>query len=220
MGVRRRLPEDATLHVAIVENSPLIRGFLARAVLGSLRCTVSEYPTTTDFLKEAQRETVVIISFAGRADKSLQDIELIAAARPESRAIVFAQAGGPETALLAIGHGAKGYVPVTIGWTLAVAAIRIVAAGGTYIPAEYVIVQPPSLLAVSHTVTANGITVREMAVLREIQQGKANKIIAHELNVSESTVKAHIRHIMYKFRARNRTELAVRSTEILIGRDA
>ena len=45
-------------------------------------------------------------------------------------------------------------------------------------------------------------------MLAQLQQGKANKIIAHELGMSESTAKVHIRNIMRKMGATNRTQAA------------
>lgn len=53
------------------------------------------------------------------------------------------------------------------------------------------------------------LTDREMDVLSLLQKGKQNKIIAHALNISESTAKVHIRNIMRKFHLRNRTEVAL-----------
>ena len=53
------------------------------------------------------------------------------------------------------------------------------------------------------------LTTRQIAVLSHLQQGKANKIIAHELRMSESTVKVHVRNIMRKMGATNRTQAAV-----------
>jgi DNA-binding NarL/FixJ family response regulator len=47
-----------------------------------------------------------------------------------------------------------------------------------------------------------------MAVVEALRRGRANKIIAHELNLRESTVKVHIRNIMKKLNATNRTEVA------------
>lgn len=71
------------------------------------------------------------------------------------------------------------------------------------------------------------LTDREMDVLNLLQKGKQNKIIAHALNISESTAKVHIRNIMRKFHLRNRTEVAlmcgsqmrVSSATILVGPD-
>lgn len=51
-------------------------------------------------------------------------------------------------------------------------------------------------------------TQRQEEVIRALRRGKANKIIAYELNLRESTVKVHIRNIMQKLKATNRTEVA------------
>ena len=61
------------------------------------------------------------------------------------------------------------------------------------------------------------LTTRQIAVLSHLQQGKANKIIAHELRMSESTVKVHVRNIMRKMGATNRTQAAYRATQLWNG---
>ena len=53
---------------------------------------------------------------------------------------------------------------------------------------------------------SGGFTPREAQVLAALQRGRPNKLIANELSLSENTVKVHIRHIMRKLRATNRTE--------------
>jgi DNA-binding NarL/FixJ family response regulator len=57
--------------------------------------------------------------------------------------------------------------------------------------------------------TGDLLTQRQMMVVEALCQGMANKQIAYELGMSEHTVKVHLRHIMRKLRARNRTEVAV-----------
>ena len=54
----------------------------------------------------------------------------------------------------------------------------------------------------------NGITRRERQLLDKLDRGLQNKIIAYELDISCCTVKAHIRNILQKFKARNRTQAA------------
>ena len=51
-------------------------------------------------------------------------------------------------------------------------------------------------------------TARQAAVVEALQRNKANKIIAYELKMRESTVKVHVRNIMKKLHATNRTEVA------------
>jgi DNA-binding NarL/FixJ family response regulator len=52
-------------------------------------------------------------------------------------------------------------------------------------------------------------------VVRAIQKGKSNKIIAYELNMCESTVKVHVRRIMKKLNAKNRTDVAIKAQSVL-----
>jgi DNA-binding NarL/FixJ family response regulator len=58
------------------------------------------------------------------------------------------------------------------------------------------------------------LTAREVEVLAALQKGYPNKWIAHHLNLSENTVKAHIRRIMRKLHATNRTEAVIRSQQL------
>ena len=50
---------------------------------------------------------------------------------------------------------------------------------------------------------------RQMEILQQLWQGKQNKTIAIDLDISESTVKVHIQHIMKKLNARNRTQVVL-----------
>jgi DNA-binding NarL/FixJ family response regulator len=87
--------------------------------------------------------------------------------------------------------------------------MRLVGAGGTFVPASSLLEarrsagQPLSKQALKIQLTA-----RQIAVVNALRQGKANKVIAYELNMRESTVKVHVRNIMKKFNAHNRTEVA------------
>ena len=63
--------------------------------------------------------------------------------------------------------------------------------------------------------TTGLVTARELAVIRAIQKGKSNKVIAYDLNMCESTVKVHVRRIMKKLNAKNRTDVAIKSQSVL-----
>lgn len=63
-----------------------------------------------------------------------------------------------------------------------------------------------------------GFTPREAQVIEALQRGRSNKVIAGDLNLSENTVKVHVRHIMRKLKATNRTQAALRS-QVLRGAD-
>ena len=61
-------------------------------------------------------------------------------------------------------------------------------------------------------------TARQIAVIDALRKGKANKIIAFELNMKESTVKVHVRNIMKRLKAHNRTEVSYLANQLANGR--
>ena len=110
-------------------------------------------------------------------------------------------------------QGAQGFVPTrTMGIPMIAAAIRFVKAGGTFAPLDLLLSPRAEVTREAPTVAQpNRLTSRQVMVLDHLQQGKANKIIAHELGMSESTVKVHVRNIMRKMGATNRTQAAYKA---------
>ena len=117
----------------------------------------------------------------------------------------------------ALALGANGYVPTSFDALAAMRALVFVLAGGTFVPAR--------ALAEAERRASNGnggqpsqsagedddlpfLTPRERDVATRVCAGKPNKIIAHELQISEATVKVFVRHILSKLGATNRTEAA------------
>jgi DNA-binding NarL/FixJ family response regulator len=103
-----------------------------------------------------------------------------------------------------------------LGFDIAVEAVRFVLAGGTYVPMDCVLATGPDLPASPASRPSSGVTAREAAVIRALQQGKPNKVIAYELNMCESTVKVHVRNLMKKMKAKNRTDVAMKAQIPLI----
>jgi len=118
-----------------------------------------------------------------------------------------------ESVLAAFENGARGYIPTeSTALELAVEIIHLVKAGGTFVPSS--ILAAREMNRECWVPTTQQFTHRQMAVLDHLKLGKANKIIAYELGMSESTVKVHIRNIMKRLKATNRTEVACRAHEL------
>ncbi len=119
--------------------------------------------------------------------------------------------------LRALECGARGYIPSSVGLTICVEAIKLAIAGGTFIPANPVMALSKVIEGSDTCHQFSGMfTPRQTDVVMALRRGKANKIIAYELNMRESTVKVHIRNIMKKLRATNRTEVACKINELLM----
>ncbi len=117
--------------------------------------------------------------------------------------------------------GVRGYIVPSLGLGVMLEAIRLVAAGGIFVPATSlqsliapmsggiaVPQVPPPDAAVPVMDRIGGLTPREMAVLTCMREGKSNKIIAYMLGMCENTAKAHVRNVLRKLGATNRTEAA------------
>ena len=146
---------------------------------------------------------------AHRPDITLMDLQMplmsggeaIVAIRkefPNARIIVLTTYSGDAQADRAFKAGVYGYLLKSMLRKELVETIRTVHAGRKRIPPEIAIE-----LAEHHTDDA--LTEREIGVLRQVASGNANKIIADNLEISEETVKAHMRKILSKLGANDRT---------------
>ena len=204
--------------VVIVESRIFLRECIQRSIQSALSIPVE---TLTSFSELDEQRTIesarlVIISLGEtNTPESAEALNIISNLAPSLPTIVLSSKYNFEVMRAVIGYGAKGYIPMTTGFEIAVEVVRFVLAGGTYAPAEYLLSAIPSAVTPSRPAASGAITSRELAVVRAIHQGKPNKIIAYELNMCESTVKVHVRHIMKKLRAKNRTDVAIKATTLL-----
>lgn len=130
--------------------------------------------------------------------------------------IVLADTDELPQIMKALELGARGYIPSSVGIEVCIEAIGLALAGGIFVPASSVFAMR-QVLDTGGTVArpmAGMFTARQAEVVEALRRGKANKIIAYELKLRESTVKVHIRNIMKKVKATNRTEVAYKINDL------
>jgi two-component system NarL family response regulator len=118
---------------------------------------------------------------------------------PRARVIVLTTYDTDEEITRALKAGAKAYVLKDISADGLVTCIRDVLAGKTYLA-------PAAAAKLAEDVTRVQLTPRELATLRLMADGKANKEIATELGISDRTVKTHLGHLFEKLGVTSRTE--------------
>ena len=109
--------------------------------------------------------------------------------------------------------GARGFIP-TDNTTLEqiIEIIGLVCVGGVFVPLSSLSLRKSEgQTPTAELVSSNEFTRNELAVLDRLKVGKANKMIAYELGLSESTVKVHIGRIMKKLNVKNRTQIVCRA---------
>jgi len=132
----------------------------------------------------------------------MEGVELVRQIRerdPRARVIILTTYDTDDEISRALKAGAKAYVLKDIVAGDLVACIRDVLAGKTYIA-------PAAAAKLAEGVTRVQLTPREMATLRLMADGKANKEIAGELGISDRTVKTHLGHLFEKLGVTSRTE--------------
>jgi len=118
---------------------------------------------------------------------------------PEARIIILTTFEGDIEIERALKAGARGYLPKSMPPAEIIEVIREVNSGKKRIP-------PQIAFRLAEHRGDESLTEREIDVLRAIASGNRNKDIAEKLFISEETVKVHIKHIMDKLRAKDRTE--------------
>jgi DNA-binding NarL/FixJ family response regulator len=126
-------------------------------------------------------------------------IRRVCADSSDTAFLVLTTLVGDEEIYRALEAGARGYMFKDMARKELVNAIRAVANGRRYIPADVG-------ARIAEGLPRTSLTPREVDVLNGIAAGSRNKEIAHQLGVSESTVNAHIKHILEKLHASDRTQ--------------
>jgi DNA-binding NarL/FixJ family response regulator len=202
------------ISIGVVDQHSFTRGCITRSLKGfDDNLEVSSFRTSEDCLQSSSTFDLILYhehkSVHDSNDIRLTPLRKLLEIAP---VIILSAADNPESVVEALEGGARGYIPtVSTPAELVVEIIRLVRAGGTFVPPSGLHLQKVTRKQLA-PVTNQQFTPRQIAVLCHLTQGKANKIIAHELALSESTVKVHIRNIMKKMNASNRTEVACRAS--------
>ncbi|MBV8591229.1 MAG: response regulator transcription factor, partial [Acetobacteraceae bacterium] len=161
-------------------------------------------------------QLVVINATSSRSEGSwVQEcLQHLKAQLPDAALILISERDASADIAAALACGVRGYIPTATKPEVAFAALRLVAAGGTFVPAHTVRVATAWPDEGTTAIGAGGgqhagvggLTTRELAVVHLLCEGKSNKAIALELNMQESTVKVHVRNIMQKLKVSNRTQ--------------
>jgi DNA-binding NarL/FixJ family response regulator len=121
---------------------------------------------------------------------------------PNARVVVLTTYGGDIQALRAFKAGAVGYLLKSMLRTELIDTIRLAHAGMRRIP-------PEIALELAEHAGDDILTTREIEVLRDVAKGSSNKVIAARLAISEHTVKGHLKNILSKLDASDRTHAVI-----------
>jgi DNA-binding NarL/FixJ family response regulator len=194
----------APVKVLLIENQPLTRIGIRAVLSGEDGISlVDEAGTGADgFAKFRElRPDVTLLGLRLPDSCSIDDLDNYFATDSRARIIVLAEHAGDAEIAKALKKGALGYICKDVGPDELLRAIKAVAAGRRYIPAQ-----------IAETLSENygreDLTPTELNVLGMVVDGRSNKEIAFALDVSENTVKTHVKNIFGKIGVSDRTSAA------------
>ena len=208
--------------VVVIEERALIRDCLVHCLSSQIDLDVAAVESVEAWreLSKTRSAALFIICLPPHRDRDEyhQEFQQLLQLSSDVPTIVLSDGDEPRVILEAIERGAKGYIPTSMSLAVAIAAMRFVSGGGVFVPAASLLRaarQISERAPVAKGQTHNPFTARQIAVIEALRRGKANKLIAYELNMCESTVKVHVRKIMRKLKATNRTQVAFLSNQFM-----
>ena len=170
------------------------------------------------FVKSLQPSLVL---FDEPDSKALAQIKNLHAAAPRARLVVLTDSIQADRLTDALSMGVDGYLLKKISGDALLQSLRLVLLGEKVFPTDLAhlladgrVVPRDDATRIGHV---NGLTDREIQILACLLKGASNKQIAHELEISDGTVKLHLKGILRKIQVQNRTQAALWALDRGIG---
>lgn len=200
------------IRVVLVEDHALTRAGLRAALEeGGEICVVAESGDGVSaeevIVREQPAVAIVDIGLPGRDGIALT--RAVKTSAPATRVVILTMHELDDEVLAALSAGADAYCVKSSDATTVLDAVRIVASGGAYFDPQIAHVVLRRLGAPVPAPADSPLTPRELDVLRLIAEGVGNAEIAERLHIGLGTVKGHIRDILEKLSASDRTQAAV-----------
>lgn len=194
-------PDDNPIRILTVDDHLLLREGIAAVLEDQPDMTLAGEAVDGRSAIESFRRLRPDVTLMDLKMPDMSGIQAMAAIRaefPAARIIVLTTYVGDAQAVAALKAGASGYLLKNMLRKEMLDTIRAVHAGRRRIPAEIA-------SDIAQHAADDALTAREIEILRCVAEGNSNKLIAAALDISEGTVKAHMKSILPKLEASDRT---------------
>jgi two-component system, NarL family, nitrate/nitrite response regulator NarL len=231
MELARSVEPSSTDHAAtrsirtfLVEPNALLREGLRRILSETVYAPSVAAGTLDEVSSQCGPDsgTVVLITDASRDHEGLcRQTKLLKEQNPNAKVIMLVDQYDLANVLTAFRSGADAYLKKSISYEVLVKSLDLVLLGEAIFPGAIIDLLREQDARVEEgkqaspegtqelTPPAKGLSVRETVILRCLMDGDSNKIIARKYDITEATVKVHVKAILRKIQAKNRTQAAI-----------
>lgn len=202
--------------VAIVSDNSLAREGLARVLDGDELTVVESHASSQCLAKAKERQISPEIVILDMADDENNCAEVASCRRtlPDAKVVILSNCFNFEMMFEAFKAGVEAYIVKRIDCEALIESLKLVHLGEKVLPSELAGGFPARwtgrvLPSMPEREAISSLSEREIETLRYLILGSPNKVIAGHLDISEATVKVHVKAILRKLGAQNRTQAAI-----------
>jgi DNA-binding NarL/FixJ family response regulator len=196
--------EESTFSVLIVDDHAMVREGLAGILTRSGISVVGlgENGKQAIEIYQSLRPDIVLLDLRLPDQSGLDVLRMLRKEDPAARVVMLTSSQADAAIYTAMSYGASGYLLKGIDGVTLVQQLRHVAGGGSVVAAE-------ALDRLTDYMSSRKLSEREIEVLRLVANGMSNKEIAQQLYVTQDTIKLHVRSMLAKLQAADRTQAVV-----------
>jgi two-component system nitrate/nitrite response regulator NarL len=184
-----------------------------------LRRLLEDSAITVTGVAGTMNETVARLSVSGRQPDLIlldlptvgeQEISELQALAPQARVVILSTELRPQHLAAVLRAGVQGYLMKNIACEAMLESLRLVLLGEKVFPTNLAELFGPDRTEPLHEAPySKRLSQREFQILRQLMDGRSNRMIANQLGITEATVKVHLKSLLRKINVSNRTQAAI-----------
>jgi len=203
------------INVFLIDANKLFREGMKRLFEGTPFNVVGEAGSLREGLSAlgtGQNPDLILIDLPSGADEEVEAMRSLREAHPSIRIVILTNDLETRRLSAALGAGAGGYLLKDIACEALMQSLKLVMMGEKVFPthlAELLVSGRTEDMGAELPTRRKGLSQREVQILRCLLNGNSNKMIANHLSITEATVKVHLKSLLRKINASNRTQAAI-----------
>jgi two-component system nitrate/nitrite response regulator NarL len=202
--------------ILVVDRSKLFREGMKRLLAERSFHVCGEASCIEEAISQIEtgaRPRVVLLDFPGDGADGIDHLQRLRRGGEELKLVVLTNELNFDRLTASLSVGADGYLLKDMSPDALVQSLRLILLGEKVLPTTLALLLVSRRFRVENQIKAiqpsQKLSHREVQILRCLMQGDSNKLIANQLNITEGTVKVHLKGVLKKINARNRTQAAI-----------